>query len=415
MMQLSALAPIHCASCPSSSNRISALGAIRLARDDGADGAPDHGQAPTLMKPATSNLRVRFFCPHLLLAFALGVFFLGVDLLGQPTPMLQVLTIGTSPGGPVEFTFQDEGTGATNYVTQFSPVAGPEAVWESAADAVLTPLGAGAYRVVVPGSATPDGFYRVVGLGGTAGDIIIDFATTAFQVAEGDMVSPTVNFSAPFTGTIRYTIGGTASGADYLPLSGQLQVDNRTTVTIPIALTDNETIGPLRNLTLTLEAAPGTRLGSQVQSTITINENDARWEGTFQADDVSLPFTLEMIRAGATTQGWLSGGSVSFFPGDLAASSVVMTTTVFSASIGGIAMPAEATLLGLPAVLQLELVATQGEPGEEVGSDYLEGGATLVTAFPEHPHLNTVTPGRFLMQRPAVQPSSDQVELTSIP
>jgi hypothetical protein len=336
-------------------------------------------------------------------------------LAAQTTPMLQVVTIGVTTGGPLEFTFRDAGTGATNYVAEFSLDVGAGASWTHDTTAVITPLGEGEYRAVIPSPAGLNGFYRIVGLGGVPGEILINFASTAFQVSEGDMVSPTIAFSAPFTGIIRYTISGTATSGDYAPLSGEVQVVNAMTATIPIALTDDDTIGELRNLILTLEAGSGAQLGAATRVTITIDENDARWAGSFIDGTATLPFHLELTRTGGTTQGTLAGDGWSFFPSEPVSAVVVQGATSFSAFVTGIPMAAEATLLNLPAVLELELNAVAGEPDQEVEPNFIRGDATLSTSYPGHAHLNTVNRGRFLMQRPSVAPSTRAVELLDTP
>jgi hypothetical protein len=78
-------------------------------------------------------------------------------------------------------------------------------------------------------------------------------------------------------------------------------------------------------------------------------------------------------------------------------------------------MPAEATLLNLPAVLELNLSAENGLEDEEVGDNFIQGQATLETTYPGHAHLDTTTTGSFLMQRPAVRPSTREVELLAAP
>jgi hypothetical protein len=336
-------------------------------------------------------------------------------LAAQTSSMLQVQTIQATPGGPLQFTFRDDGTGATNYIAEFSPVIGADATWTGDPAAIITLIGEGEFEVLISDPTGPDGFYRVVGLGGTAGEIIINFVTTAFQVLEGGMISPTITFSAPFTGTIRYTIGGSAAVGDYAALSGELQVNHSTTATIPVTLIDNEAIGELKNLTLTLEAAAGTRLGANSQTIITIDDNDARWEGSFVSGEASLPFALEIARSGASVEGALMGDASSFFPSDLVPATVTLTASAFTASITGISMPENATLLNLPSVLELDLSATNGVENQEVGDNFLQGHGVLRTIYPGHSHLNSTTTGSFLMHRLSVRPSTTEVELVAAP
>ncbi len=82
--------------------------------------------------------------------------------IAQTSPLLSLQTIQVTTGGPVQFTFVDQGTAATGYLAQFSATVGVDANWQMSSNAVLTALGGGSYRVDIPSSQAPTGFYRVV-------------------------------------------------------------------------------------------------------------------------------------------------------------------------------------------------------------------------------------------------------------
>src|SRR5262245_4549529 len=153
----------------------------------------------TLMKPPFSRAS--------LLAAGLGVLagFLPATARGQGTSLLRLTTIQVDPDNPVQFNFQDQGTGATNYVLEFSPAVVGGA-WSNISTAVVTPLGGGNYRVMAPDPTNTPGFYRVRGVGGPG--ITASFVSTAFQVTEGGMVWLTITFSARLFGLVRYTLCG---------------------------------------------------------------------------------------------------------------------------------------------------------------------------------------------------------------
>ena len=54
------------------------------------------------------------------------------------------------------------------------------------------------------------------------------------------------------------------------------------------------TIGQLRYLTLQLQGGTGFALGATTQSTVTIEENDADWQGVLQTANGILGFTLSL-------------------------------------------------------------------------------------------------------------------------
>ena len=335
-----------------------------------------------------------------------------LTLWGQGTPLLQITQIEVAPGNPVQFTFHDLGTGATNYLVEFAPVA-EGAPWSNVGGVILTPLGGGVYRASVPDPLTANGFFRVRTLGGTP--ITASFASTAFQVTEGGSVSPTITFSAPIFGIVRYTVSGTAASGDYVNLSGQVFV-NGASATIPVTLLDNESIGQLRFLTLTLEAGPGYQLTGSSQTIITIAENDAEWQGHFMAGAATLGFVLKIQESDGVKAATLKGDGLSFFPtNEVPAGVFTFSTGEFVASVGGVPVPANATLLNEPMTLSLSLSAVNGMTNQQVSATQVQGVGTLISVVPARPHLNTTNVGTFLLLKPPVKPSTNQVELVSAP
>ena len=332
-----------------------------------------------------------------------------VPILAQGSPAIRIETIQAVAGVPLEFGFRDDGTAAASYTVEFAEDPGV-GDWTPAAGAVITPLGGDVYRVVIPNLSGSLGEYRVVGLGPAGETVIVEFATARLRVTEGDSAQIVIAFSAPFYGTVRYSLSGTATAGDYAPLSGEISVFNSMEAVILVTLAENETIDPLRNLVLTLEVGSGAQPGMRSQVEILVNDADARWEGSFLSGSATIPFTLDLIRAGGATQGFLIGGSFRFFPPESTATAITLTPTLFAATAPDMAMPTEATLLNLPALLQLELVAVDGEPDEEVGEDFIRGRATLTTTYPDNAHLNTAAEGLFLMQRTPPHPSGREID-----
>ena len=91
--------------------------------------------------------------------------FLPAAVWGQGTPLLRLTSIQVASGNPVQFNFEDQGTGATNYIVEFSTAVGGGA-WSNLTAAVVTPLGGGNYHVLAPDPLNAHGFYRVRGVGG---------------------------------------------------------------------------------------------------------------------------------------------------------------------------------------------------------------------------------------------------------
>lgn len=336
------------------------------------------------------------------------------SLLAQVSPALQITTIHAAQGQPAEFTFNDTGTGATNYLVEFAPALGAGGYWSNVTSAVVQSLGGGNFRVQVPNQPTSLGFFRVRGYGGAAGVISASFNSTALQATEGAVVSPTITFSAPYHGIVRYTIGGTAVSGDVVSLSGEVFV-NGTSATIPVALLDNHTIGTLRYLTLTLQAGPGLHLGAGSATTITINENDADWQGTFTTSGASLPFVLRIQEAHGARMASLKGTGPGLFPTSEIPAGLLFTSSQFEASAGPIPVAASVTLLNEPMSLSLFLSATNGMAGQMVSATQVRGSGSLISAVPGKPFLTTTNFGTFVLLKPPVNPSTNLVELVTAP
>ena len=223
------------------------------------------------------------------------------------------------------------------------------------------------------------GFFRVRGLGGTISIVTASFASTAFKATEGGMVTPTIVFSGPFYGIVRYTVSGTAMTGDYVNLSGELFVNGGTSALIPVTLTDNEQIGQLKYLMLRLEMGSGYDVGSSgSETTITIDENDARWRGKFTADDATLDFTLTISQVGSIYQATLKGDGAGFFPTNEVPAGITFGTDSFGVNVSGIPMPTGATLLNTPASLSLLLSAMNGLTNQSVSATEISGVGTLL-------------------------------------
>src|SRR5687767_8933864 len=92
---------------------------------------------------------------------------------------LQITTLQAAPGNPVQFTFNDSGTGATNYLVEFAPAVGAGGVWSNVTSAAVQSLGGGNFLVQLPDPQSGLGFFRVRGYGGAAGFVSASFNSTA--------------------------------------------------------------------------------------------------------------------------------------------------------------------------------------------------------------------------------------------
>ncbi len=312
--------------------------------------------------------------------------------------------------------FMDAGTGSTNYAVEFSPILGPSAVWTNLAGAVLSDLGGGRYKIGVPDTQSGMGFFRVRGLGGTISLVTASFASAYLETSEGGTANPTITFNGPFYGVVRYSISGTATSGDYVNLSGEVFVNGGTTATIPMTLTDNGQIGQLKYLTLRLEAGTGYNVArGGVETTITIDENDALWQGKFTADNATLGFTLAISQVGNLHQASFKGAGTGFFPTNEMPAGIAIGTDSFAANVAGIPVSAGETLLNMPANLTLLLSAMNGLTNQSVSATEISGVGTLISQYAGQPQLNTTNAGTFILFKPPVTPATNEVQLVNIP
>ena len=330
---------------------------------------------------------------------------------GQTSPMLYTETITVSTGGPLEFTFRDEGTGATNYIAEFTAALGNGALWTADPAATITSLGNGAYRIHVADPIQPNGFYRILALRPSGGTVIASFAATQFQVSEGGAVSAVIHFSAPYTGVIRYTVTGTVGADDFQPLSGEVQVNNSMTASIAITLTDNTSLDELRYLALRLERGPGFELGSAVEASVMIDENDAEWRGALSFGAAALGFVLSIEETSNGVSARLRSDPAGIFPLAPSDSTLVFTENSFESTTANIPLDAESNLFGTAAALTVQLNAENGVGNQLVSSNSVEGAAILITEYAGKPYLNRTNLGSFHLYKPPVRPSAQPVEL----
>lgn len=324
----------------------------------------------------------------------------------------QILLNGIRIDGevPVEFTFTDTGTGAQSYSVRYAESLG-QGGWSILDDAAIDELGGGRYVARIPEAAGATGFYRIVGLSANGESVTANFAATAITVTEGESLSVTIVFDSPYTGTIHYTVGGSAANG-IEPLSGQIDVVNSATAVIPVLFKDDLAVGELRQLILTLETGTRVRTGSGFDTTLTIADNDTDWRGGLILDEVALGFVLRIAKENGAVTATLRGDGLGIFPEGATTAEVLFAGESFEATVKGIALAAPASQFGVASTLTLRLTAVEGVEGQSVGERSIEGAATLVTQYAGKPFLNSTSTGTFTLLRSPALPSSTPLEFT---
>jgi len=322
----------------------------------------------------------------------------------DPSQLLN-LESKTLSGGTWHLQMHDNGTASTNYMVEYRTDLSPTSSWIEAVN--LVDLGSGEYEVDVGAAQGDTGFYRITGFrllkaGLDSGDVKTEEGTGA--------AGAVVVFNSTYTGTLDYTWTD-EQGASW---THQVQV-NGTTAVIPVPsefLGDNDALDPLEHLTLELEAGTGYMRTGDTESRVTIEENDADWQGVIETPGGTLGFTLTVLQNSGTFNGRIQSEGFGFFPTN-ALVHLVFAEDSFTAVATDIPLPVFATepTLGFTNYLSLGLEAANS-PGEtNVSPDRIEGEASLVVKVSGEPHLDAAETGPFIMQRQPTAPSTNEVPL----
>lgn len=307
------------------------------------------------------------------------------------------------------FRIVDAGTGSTNYTVEYRADLSPTNGWQVATN--VTDRGGGVFEVATGPPQGNIGFYRVKGLRLLSGG----FGSSDLTVEEGTgAAGAVVIFNGPFTGILSYTWTD-ASGTNH---TGTVQV-NGTTAVIPIPaslLSDNASIDRLQYLTLRLVAGANYAVGGMTESSVTIEENDATWQGVLQTTNGTLGFELTLLQTNGCYHGQIKSGGAGFFPTN-ALAQVTFAKNSFTAVAANVPLPALAgsPLFGAPHYIDLRLDATNTPGQTNVSPTQVQGVATLVSRVPGRSYQDTAVSGQFVLVRPPTAPATNEVPLTPVP
>jgi hypothetical protein len=217
--------------------------------------------------------------------------------------------------------------------------------------------------------------------------------------------------SQPFTGTLRYTVSGTAGDGDYVALSGTVQV-NGTTATIPIQLLDDNVVGPVRSLTLTLGADSAYVIGNGGSFTLLVDDDDSEWSGTLFSASGNVGVWIELKRLAGQWQGTVRGNGV--LPATATPLQITLTTNSFLGAANNITTSGTNTLFNSPLTLKLTVAAQNGVPDQVVSPTEINGEMTLAVLNQQMPALSFTNRGTFVLFKAPQKPATNQVVLTVV-
>jgi hypothetical protein len=176
------------------------------------------------------------------------------------------------------------------------------------------------------------------------------FKDSSARITEGDEINVVFYLPTLYSGTVQYSIGGTATnGQDYESLSGAISI-NGSSVNIPISTIDDLELEEMETIIITLEVGEDDllELGPTQQYTVFINDNDAVWSGNLSTQNMTVGFDLTLLREGSSYTAILNSDGRGVIPAGEWDVSVQVTPTSFMCVLGPIATAPETTPFNVP-------------------------------------------------------------------
>ncbi len=323
--------------------------------------------------------------------------------------LLYLTDVHAVSGQAWRFHLVDAGAGSSNHTVEYRADLSPANTWGPATN--VTALGGGVFEVAVGPPQRDRGFYRAKGFR----LLMAGFAAGGATVEEGAVTNgPVLVFNGTYGGIVT-CIWTDEQGNTW---TNQVQV-NGTTAVIPVPaayLSDNATIGQLSHLTLQLQAGAGFILGTSRASTVTIEENDADWQGAVQTPNGMLGFTLSLLWMNGQLGGEIRSADSGFFPTNTPVQ-LNLTDDVFTLVATNIALR---VLMDSPALrftnyMDLRLDAVNSSGQTNVRPTEIRGAATLVSKVPNRGYLDAAVFGTFTLVKLPTAPSTNEVPLYPVP
>ncbi len=275
---------------------------------------------------------------------------------------------------------------------------------------------------------------------------VADFVTGSSEAWEGDgTVNVVVDFASSFTGTLRYSVGGSAKpGDDYEELNGAIAVNGRS-VSIPITIkddgimdksdgNDDTKVRKVETIVLTLFYDSNSKYvpGSLPEHTVYLFDNDAVWDGSILYNSAAMHFQMRIfqdsngLRGSIITDGFgiipsnpdsdelieIDGEALSKWP----ASSMAAGSTTFDAVVDEIIIPKAKTQLDK----KMERTFTFHADGTKANNSVdlrslIIGSVTEKMSFTDQPQLTRELSGNFMLLReiPVIEARQPDLEPAS--
>ncbi|MCB2153630.1 hypothetical protein KQI84_01990 [bacterium] len=240
----------------------------------------------------------------------------------------------------------------------------------------------------------------------------VSFAAATTTTEEGNQqIEIEVYFDRPFSGTVEWSVGGTASaGQDYVGTANSMTV-NGVDFKLPIEILDDSTVEQdAETIELLLLDTANYDLGAPQVHTVYLQDNDRTWDGTIQSGFFNYGFTMEILRNGSnTTAKLMSDGNGSFAAGEYNLMNVFFTDQVFTADSVPISVSPDELLFRRGMQRTLEFRANKGDEGVLIKDGFVGGHVTerVSATSADDSYLDRSVVGTFtMMRRPQAVPQT---------
>lgn len=233
---------------------------------------------------------------------------------------------------------------------------------------------------------------------------LVYFDKSAQTVGEGDSIAEIqVRFTESFTGTLGYSIKGTAtSEMDFNELSGSVLVTGDT-ATIPVGILEDVLSEGNETVELTLESPTGATLGLPAMHTLTIRDNDGMWRGTVEKEGSG---RMEFVMSVATgDDGKILGEIVSngegFLPDGRVPLSITMGGDFFKATMPPLTVAKDDTLFDIEMTRTFTFDSNPSVPKFYFSEDRFSGVFVekIAPVDPVYASMTTCVEGSFYVVR----------------
>ena len=202
------------------------------------------------------------------------------------------------------------------------------------------------------------------------------FKGSTSLIEEGSETTAVIYLPTIYSGTVNYTIEGSAvNGQDYVSLNGFRSI-NGSSVSIPIETIDDTDQEGMETIIITIDTVEGNwlELGPVLQYVVTIQDNDTLWKGKMSTQNMVVGFDLVLLQEDSSYTAVVNSDGLGIIPAGEWPATAEVTASLFRCVIGPIDMLPEATPFDVPMARTLTLEsAPDSYPDDVLNAEIIIG------------------------------------------